>query len=65
MKYTTITVSDKEYQEWLDKMGDILCGMSCGSAVDVMVNYVKRPDCSKAQLQRLIKELTEYENTLK
>lgn len=60
MKYNAET-----YQEWIDQFSDMLCGVSCGVAVDIIVNYVKRPDCSKAQLQRLIKELTEYESTLK
>jgi hypothetical protein len=39
--------------------------VSCGIAVDVVMNYVKRPDCSKHQLHRLIEELQSLYKTLK
>jgi hypothetical protein len=60
-----IETTDKEYELQISELADYLCGMSCGTAVDVVVNYVKRPDCSKHQLNRLIEELQSYYKTLK
>jgi len=57
-------MTDEQYDRQISELADYLCGMSCGTAVDVVMNYVKRPDCSKHQLQRLINELTEYETSL-
>jgi hypothetical protein len=50
---------DKEtaYNETLNFMVSYLCGVSCGMAIDSILEYVKQPDCSQAQLDRLILEL--------
>jgi hypothetical protein len=58
-------MTDEQYDRVISELADYLCGMSCGTAVDVVVNYVKRPDCSKHQLNRLIEELQSYYKTLK
>jgi hypothetical protein len=57
-------MTDEQYDRQIDELAGYLCGMSCGTAVDVVVNYVKRPDCSKNQLHRLIEELQSYYKTL-
>jgi hypothetical protein len=57
-------MTDEEYEEYIDELAHYLCGMSCGTAVDVMVNYCKRPDLSKHQFRRLIDELVELQNKL-
>ena len=62
---TIIKMTDEEYEGWVDEMAHYLCGMSCGSAVDVIVNYCKRPDLSARQLTRLIDELIELQNKTK
>jgi len=49
---------EAEYTETIEHIADRLCGVSCGTAVDSIIEYVKRPDCSKAQLNRLISDLT-------
>jgi hypothetical protein len=50
---------DKEtaYNETLNSMVSCLCGISCGMAIDSILEYVNQPDCSQAQLDRLILEL--------
>jgi hypothetical protein len=58
-------MTDEQYDRVISELADYLCGVSCGTAVDVVVNYVKRPDCSKHQLNRLIEELQSYYKTLK
>jgi len=58
-------MTDEQYDRYIGELADYLCGMSCGTAVDVVVNYVKRPDCSKHQLNRLIEELQSLYKTLK
>ena len=58
-------MTDEEYELQIDELAGYLCGMSCGTAVDVVLNYVKRSDCSKHQLHRLIEELQSYYKTLK
>jgi hypothetical protein len=58
-------MTDEEREQFIDESADYLCGFNCGTAVDIVINYVKRPDCSKHQLKRLIEELTEYYNKLK
>ena len=60
-----IKTTDEQYERQISELADYLCGMSCGTAVDVVMNYVKRPDCSKRQLNRLIGELQSYYKTLK
>jgi hypothetical protein len=60
-----IDMTNEEYELQIDELAGYLCGMSCGTAVDVVLNYVKRPDCSKHQLNRLIEELQSYYKTLK
>jgi hypothetical protein len=60
-----IDMTDEEYELQIDELAGYLCGMSCGTAVDVVMNYVKRPDCSKRQLHRLIEELQSLYKTLK
>jgi hypothetical protein len=59
-----IDMTDEEYELQIDELAGYLCGMSCGTAVAVVLNYVKRPDCSKHQLHRLIGELQSYYKTL-
>lgn len=58
-------MTDEQYDRFISELADYLCGVSCGTAVDIVVNYVKRPDCSKHQLNRLIEELQSYYKTLK
>ena len=58
-------MTDEQYERQISELADYLCGMSCGTAVDVVMNYVKRPDCSKRQLHRLIEELQSLYKTLK
>jgi hypothetical protein len=58
-------MTDEQYDRFISELADYLCGMSCGTAVDVVMNYVKRPDCSKRQLHRLIEELQSLYKTLK
>ncbi len=58
-------MTDEQYERQISKLADYLCGVNCGTAVDVIMNYVKRPDCSKRQLHRLIEELQSYYKTLK
>jgi len=60
-----IETTDEEYERQISELADYLCGMSCGTAVDVVMNYVKRPDCSKHQLNRLTEELQSLYKTLK
>ena len=60
-----IETTDEEYERQISELADYLCGMNCGTAVDVVMNYVKRPDCSKRQLHRLIEELQSLYKTLK
>jgi hypothetical protein len=58
-------MTDEQYDRFIGELADYLCGMNCGTAVDVVMNYVKRPDCSKHQLHRLIEELQSLYKTLK
>ena len=47
----------ENYKETVSATADKLCGLSCGTAIDSIIEYVKRPDCSKVQLNRLISDL--------
>ena len=58
-------MTDEQYDRFIGELADYLCGVNCGTAVDVIMNYVKRPDCSKRQLHRLIEELQSLYKTLK
>jgi hypothetical protein len=49
--------SKEDYKETVSEAANKLCGLTCGTAVDSIIEYVKRPDCSKAQLNRLISDL--------
>lgn len=42
-----------EYTETIEHIANRLCGVSCGAAIDSILEYIKRPDCSKAQINRL------------
>lgn len=53
-----VDLSEHEYSEMINDGASRLCGYSCGAAVDIILEYVSRPDCSKAQLDRLITSLT-------
>jgi hypothetical protein len=53
----SINHAEENYKETIAQAANKLCGLSCGTAVDAVLEYVKRPDCSKAQIQRLISEL--------
>jgi len=53
----SIDHAEENYKETIEQAANRLCGLSCGTAVDAVLEYVKRPDCSKAQTQRLISEL--------
>lgn len=46
-----------EYTETINNLTNNLCGVSCGTAIDSILEYINRPDCSKAQLNRLILNL--------
>lgn len=50
-------MSDDEYTTFVEESAAYLCGFSCGTAVDVIVEYARRPDLSLRQLKRLITEL--------
>jgi hypothetical protein len=54
-----IKMTDEEYEQFIDESADYLCGFNCGTAVDIILNYVKRSDCSASQLQRLKDKLKE------
>lgn len=41
-------------KETLNSIVSHLCGVSCGMAIDGILEYLKQPDCSQAQLNRLI-----------
>jgi hypothetical protein len=49
--------AEENYKETVSAAADRLCGLSCGTAVDSIIEYVKRSDCSSAQLNRLISDL--------
>ena len=53
----SIDHAEENYKEAIEQAANRLCGLSCGTAVDAVLEYVKRPDCSKAQTKRLISEL--------
>lgn len=53
--------AEENYKETVFAAADKLCGLSCGTAVDSIIEYVKRPDCSQAQIERLITELTKLQ----
>ena len=46
-------------KETVSMAADKLCGLSCGIAVDAVLEYVNRPDCSQTQIKRLISKLNE------
>ena len=46
-------------KETVSMAADKLCGLSCGMAVDAVLEYVNRPDCSQTQIKRLISKLNE------
>jgi hypothetical protein len=52
------------YDERISKDADYLCGFSCGWAVDIIIDYCKRPDLSEYHLKRLIDELIKLQNKL-
>lgn len=58
-------MNDEEYNQFVAEAADYLCGFSCGTAVDIVLNYAGRPDLSMHHLQRLVEELTNYYNRLK
>ena len=49
--------AEENYKQTVSDAADKLCGLSCGTAVDSIIEYAKRPDCSAAQLERLISDL--------
>jgi len=49
--------AEENYKQTVSDAADKLCGLSCGTAVDSIIEYAKRPDCSAAQLKRLISDL--------
>lgn len=53
-------LKDEEYKKLIEEAADYLCGFSCGTSVDIVLEYVSRPDCSVHQMKRLIDELTIY-----
>ncbi len=57
----SIDHAEENYKEAIAQAANRLCGLSCGTAVDAVLEYVKRPDCSKAQTQRLLSELTKLQ----
>lgn len=62
MRITPMT--DTEYDEWIESMTRYLCGVNCGSAVDIILAYVKKPDISRHQFDRLVSSLVEYQKEL-
>ena len=51
--------AEENYKETIAHAADRLCGLSCGTAVDAVLEYVNRPDCSQTQIKRLISKLNE------
>jgi hypothetical protein len=50
----------EDYDQTVQSTADKLCGLSCGTAIDAILAYTARPDCSKKQITRLIDTLTKY-----
>jgi len=44
---------EDNYNETVLVAADKLCGLSCGTVIDSIIEYVKRPNCSQAQVNRL------------
>ena len=53
-------MTDEEYDQFVKDSAGYLCGFSCGTAVDVIIEYTTRPDISMHQFNRLVKELNIY-----
>lgn len=45
-----------------DMIANYLCGWSCGTAADGIIEYCSRPDISKVQVNRIIEELSKIIN---
>lgn len=54
-------VTEEEYKNWIDECAGYLCGFSCGTAVDIILEYTTRPDLSKRQFERLVSELLQLQ----
>lgn len=60
--YIAIQFSNKYFESDVEKspeseITDVLCGYSSGNAVDGILNYIKKKDCSAHHLNRLKKEI--------
>ena len=51
--------TEEEYKEEVQRLADRLCGTSCHLAADAIIEYLKRPDISKAECLR-IKDSIQY-----
>lgn len=52
-------VTEEEYEQWIQERAGYLCGFSCGTAVDIILEYTTRPDLNKSQFNRLLQVLQE------
>lgn len=50
-------MTDEEYEQFVNDSANYLCGFTCGTAVDVILEYTTRPDISMHQFNRLVAEL--------
>jgi hypothetical protein len=50
-------ITDKQYTEMVDDMVSRLCGVSCGTAADVIIKYCGLPDISQRQIDRILTSL--------
>jgi len=45
--------TDYQYNAMVDRLVGNLCGVSCGTAADAIIKYMKQPDISEAQYKRI------------
>lgn len=50
-------MTDEEYDQFIKDSANYLCGFSCGTAVDIVLEYTTRSDISLHQFNRLVVEL--------
>lgn len=53
-------MSDEEYNEMVNDIADVLCGYSCGTSADAIIEYCSRPDMSKRHIERIVESLSKW-----
>ena len=49
-----------EQYSMISSIADVLCGYSCGTSADAIIEYCSRPDISAAQIERIIREISKW-----